>query len=213
MTFAAPLSSLQVNAITLAAPSGARIAGWSARFAPGLSLVVDEEGEYKTALLRLLAGERAPDAGTVRWGGTDGVGPSAAAHAAPVFWRDPRAPWPELSPDQWAQQQAARHPAWCVADWDAHVQGLGLAEHRHKEMFRLSAGGRRKVILAAALASGAPLTLIDEPEAALDWTSIRHLRDLLAAEARRSQESGRTIVVANCEPIPGVPWQQVLRLS
>jgi energy-coupling factor transporter ATP-binding protein EcfA2 len=98
------------------------------------------------------------------------------------------------------------HPGWRAADWQALVQGLGLDEHRHKEMFRLSTGGKRKVLLAAALASGAPLTLIDEPEAALDGPSIRHLRQALAAEARRCRESGRVIVVANYEAVPDVPW-------
>jgi len=68
------------------------------------------------------------------------------------------------------------------------------------------------VLLAAALASGAPLTLIDEPEAALDWASIRYLRGALTREAGRSSATGRVIVVANYEPVPDIPWAQVLRL-
>ncbi len=213
MTPVAPHAPLQVHALALDSPGGARITGWSAAFASGLSLVVDEEGEHKTALLRLLAGEAAPAAGSVRWGGADVAALDAAERAARIFWRDPREPWPELSPEQWARQQAERHPGWRAADWQALVQGLGLDEHRHKEMFRLSTGGKRKVLLAAALASGAPLTLIDEPEAALDGPSIRHLRQALAAEARRCRESGRVIVVANYEAVPDVPWGQVLRLA
>ena len=203
---------LQASALALDVHGMSRVTGWSARFAPGLSLVVDEEGECKTALLRLLAGEAAPRAGTVLWGGADVAALSAAERVGRIFWRDPRTPWPELSPEQWMQQQAAHYPAWRAADGLAHVQGLGLAEHRHKEMFRLSTGSQRKVLLAAALASGAPLTLIDEPEAALDWASIRYLRKVLEGEARRCHESGRVVVVANYEPMPEVPWGQVLRL-
>ena len=204
---------LQVRAVRLDAPGTAALEGFSAAFGAGLSLVIDAEGEAKTELLRLLAGERAPAAGTVRWRGRDVTALPAAERASRTFWHDPRAAWPDLSPEQWAQEQAACYPAWSVADWQAHVQGLGLNEHLHKEMFRLSTGSRRKVLLAAALASGAPLTLIDEPEAALDWPSIRHLREALTDEARRCGESGRVFVVAHCEPMPDVAWTQVLNLK
>ncbi len=206
-------ASLQVRTVRLDAPGAAALQGFSAAFGPGLTLLVDEEGGAKTVLLRVLAGEIAPAAGTVHWHGSDVAALPAAVRAAQVFWRDPRAPWPEISPTQWAQELVARHPAWSVVDWQAHVQGLGLGEHLHKEMFRLSTGGKRKVLLAAALASGAPLTLIDEPEAALDWASIRHLRAVLADQAQRCRANGRVIVVANYEPMPDVPWGQVLRLG
>ena len=204
--------SLHVTTLSLGAGAAARLSGWSAICPAGLSLIVDEEGDLKTGLLRVLAGETAADAGTVRWNDADNRAWPPAQYKDALFWRDPRAPWPELSPAHWAQDLAARHPRWSAADWQAHGQGLGLTEHLHKEMFRLSAGSRRKVLLAAALASGAPLTLIDEPEAALDWASIRYLRAAWADEAARSAKTGRVIVVAHHEPMPGVPWAQVLRL-
>ena len=69
------------------------------------------------------------------------------------------------------------------------------------------------MLLAAALASGAPLTLIDEPEAALDHASIRYLREALGEQARRAGEAGRVWVVANYELIAELPWNQVIRLS
>ncbi len=191
----------------------AALPGFSARFAPGLALLIDAEGMAKPELLRLLAGEHAPASGTVRWRGRDLAARPAAERATQVFWRDPRAPWPEISPTQWVQELAARCPAWRAADWRAHVQGLDLDEHLHKEMFRLSTGSKRKVLLAAALASGAPLTLIDEPEAALDWPSIRHLREALTDEARRCGGSRRVFVVAHHEPMADVPWAQVLPLG
>lgn len=188
-------------------------APFSATLGPGLALLIDEEGDAKTAVLQLLAGAHPPAAGAVRWCGADVAALPAAERARQIFWRDPRAPWPDVSPEQWARQLAGACPAWRADDWQAHVQGLGLAEHRHKEMFRLSTGGRRKVLLAAALASGAPLTLIDEPEAALDWPSIRYLRAALTDAAHRCAGSGRVIVVANYEPMPDVPWAQVLVLG
>ena len=80
-----------------------------------------------------------------------------------------------------------------------HFTGLVVSE-----AFR----GKRKVQLAAALASGAPLTLNDEPEAALDWPSIRYLREALAPVAA----TDRVVVVGNYEDIDGVAWRQVIRL-
>lgn len=203
---------LIARGVTLGEEGGARLAGWSASFGAGLSLLLDEEGAVAGSLLRVLAGEVAPAVGTVRW---DRVDVAAWRERSPegVFWRDPRAPWPEISPEQWVGELAARYPAWRADDWQRHVQGLALQEHLHKEMFRLSTGSKRKVLLAAALASGAPLTLIDEPEAALDHASIRYLREALGEQARRAGEAGRVWVVANYELIAELPWNQVIRLS
>ena len=44
----------------------------------------------------------------------------------------------------------------------------------------LSTGSRRKALMAAALASGAALTLLDMPFAALDGAASRVLREVLA---------------------------------
>ena len=58
--------------------------------------------------------------------------------------------------------------------------------------------------MAAGLASGAPLTLIDEPVAGLDNASLRYLGQAIAAAAA---QPGRAIVVAHYEPLRGVPWR------
>jgi len=202
-------ATLQVSGLTLGDAGGGRLADWSTVFGAGLSLIVDEEDAFKGALLRVLAGEARPRAGMVRWCGVEMAGRLAAAPES-VFWRDPRSPWPGVSPRQWAREQAARHPVWSEDDWRRHVQGWALEEHLHKEMFRLSTGSKRKVLLAAAFASGAPLTLIDEPEAALDRSSILYLREALGREAERCRENGRIWIVAHYGPMPGVPWAQVL---
>ena len=57
---------------------------------------------------------------------------------------------------------------------------LGLDGHLHKPLLGLSMGMRRKLRLACALASGATLTLMDEPHAALDRHSIGVVNDMLA---------------------------------
>ena len=73
----------------------------------------------------------------------------------------------------------------------------------------LSTGTRRKAWLAAALASGAPLTLIDEPLAGLDIASARYLS---AAIADAAQQPDRVIVVAHDVPLVDVSWTAQLAL-
>lgn len=204
MPDATPLAALQARDLVLEGSAGTP---FNAAFAPGLSLLIDAEGEVKTRLLAVLAGAAAAHRGTVHWRGQP-LRAALATDAALCFWRDPRSPWPEVSPRQWARQLVGRYPSWNETAWQAHADGLHLAEHLDKEMFRISTGGKRKVLLAAALASGAPLTLIDEPEAALDWPSIRYLREALAPVAA----TDRVVVVGNYEDIDGVAWRQVIRL-
>ena len=78
--------------------------------------------------------------------------PAEAEYRAQVFWRDPRAPWPDtLTPLTWVEQLPAHHPRWSGEAWRAHVAGFGLAMHLHKPMYQLSSGSQRKVLLAAFL--------------------------------------------------------------
>ncbi|RYF65565.1 MAG: ATP-binding cassette domain-containing protein, partial [Comamonadaceae bacterium] len=109
-----------------------------------------------------------------------------------------------LSPAQWFEQLPQRYPQWDAGALQQHVQGFGLSPHLHKPMFQLSTGTQRKVLLAAGLASGAELTLFDEPIAGLDKPSILYLQQALAHQAMQPR---RAFVVAHYEPLPGVPWR------
>ena len=66
----------------------------------------------------------------------------------------------------------------------------------------LSTGSRRKVWLAAAFASGAALTLLDQPFAALDKVSMGVITELLQEAAGHPE---RAWVVADYVAPPGVP--------
>lgn len=185
---------------------------WSADFLPGLSLVLGGDGAGKTSLLRLLAADAAPQAGQLVLRGTD-VGQQGHGYRAQVFWRDPRAPWPDtLTPQAWADAIAPEYANWSGERWRAHVAGFGLEPHLHKAMHQLSTGSQRKVLLAAALASGAALTLIDEPVAALDKASIAYLLQALDGEVRLPGAEGRAIIVAHYEAPGELPWRQIVTL-
>ena len=177
--------------------------GWSARLAPGLTAICGEESCGKTTLLRLLAGELRGQ-GQITLDGAP-LGPGD------VFWQHPRAEPDGTVASDYLAAQARRWPLWDEAAAQAHVEGLSLREHLHKPFFALSTGGRRKVWLAAALASGAPLTLMDEPVAGLDTPSMRYLSSALQQTA--ATQPGRWLLVAHWTPFPETPQVRVLRLD
>ena len=103
----------------------------------------------------------------------------------------------------------SRHPRWDASLLEALAGGLGLDEHADKALFKLSTGSRRKVWLAAAFASGAALTLLDQPFAAVDKASMRVITEWLDGAA----QAGRAVVVADYEPPPGVALSGTIDLD
>lgn len=199
---------LRVQGLDFAYPGQPLLRGWSARIAPGATLVQGDEGSGKTTLLRLLAGQLPADAGHLVLGG-QALAAAPAAYRAQVFWQDPRCSaldaWTVRA---WLQAQAPSHAGWDAQALAQHLQGFALQEHLDKTFHMLSTGSRRKVLMAAALASGALLTLIDEPVAGLDRPSVQYLQQALALPAHAQ----RALVVAHYEALPGVPWAQTLAL-
>ena len=186
-------SLLRIDDLHFAYPGGATVfEGWSAAVPPGLTVVCGDESCGKTTLLRLLAGEL-QGRGRLTLNG-------APLAPGPVFWQDPRAAPDDTIASAYLAAQAAHWPGWNEAAAQAHIDGLSLREHLHKPMLALSTGGRRKVWLTAALASGAALTLIDEPLAALDTPSMRYL---VAALAQAADAPDRWLLVAHWEALPG----------
>lgn len=174
--------------------------GLSGHIAPGVTLVCGDEGAGKTTFLCLLAGEWPPTEGRVDW----------EVPQATVFWADPRSSaWDPLTLEACLAALSRGHPGWdpnLAADL---VEALDLAPHAGKEMFRLSTGSRRKVLLTAAFASGATLTLLDMPFAALDAPSRGVVRELLRDAAGQKR---RAWVVADYEAPAGVPLAGTVQL-
>lgn len=203
---------LQMHDLAFAYPGCPLWAHWSHAWGPGVALVRGGDGAGKTTLLRLLAGQLAPTQGRLLLQGVDAAA-QPEAYRRQVFWIDPRLPGLPAhdgqTPAQWLQSLPAHYPQWSDAALQAHVQGWSLAQHLDKPFHALSSGTQRKIFMAAALASGAPLTLIDEPIAALDKPSIQYLQQALAQCAGAP---ARLVLVAHYESLPGVPWDAVVDL-
>lgn len=200
---------LEVEGLAFAYPDCTVLDGWSATLSAGLALVCGDESSGKTTLMRLLAGELIPQRGRITLQGM-GLRDACEARAQKVFWADPRsAEFDALTARAWLGSLPARYPLWDRAALVVHVQGFSLEEHLDKPFYALSTGSKRKVLLAGALASGAPLTLIDEPVGGLDKPSVAYLGRALAQVAG---EPGRVVLVAHYEALPGVPWNAVLKL-
>jgi ABC-type multidrug transport system ATPase subunit len=177
---------------------------------PGVTWVGGGEGRGKSSLLRLLAGDlRAP--GAVLQLPDCAFPAQPAAYGQQVFWMDARTTAHDaVAARQFLHATAARYPKWDAMLQSHLVDVLGLTPHIDKPLYMHSTGSKRKVWLAAALASGATLTLLDEPFAALDKSSIRRILELLQEAA---QHTHRAWVVADYEAPPGVALAHTIDLG
>jgi len=128
-----------------------------------------------------------------------------------VFWTDPKSTaFDQLTVAAYFNSLRPRYPQFDDRALADLIDVLSLSEHEHKPLYMLSAGSKRKVWLAAAFASGAAVTLLDEPFAALDMASINIVIERLAESARLST---RTWVLADYEAPRGVPLAVTIDLG
>ncbi|TWP44753.1 ABC-F family ATP-binding cassette domain-containing protein [Lentzea tibetensis] len=165
--------------------------------------VIGENGRGKTTLLRLLAGEIAPDNGTIARHGSvclvtqempaDGtVGELLDAALAPA-----RAALSELDeaaillalPGNEQRYADALAHAERIEAWDAErrlelaLKGLDAHPDHDRPLAELSVGQRYRVRLACLLAERADVLLLDEPTNHLDENALAYLAERLGEHA------------------------------
>jgi ABC-type multidrug transport system ATPase subunit len=200
---------LQADGLCFAYPQHPLFTQWSARIGPGVTLVRGDDGSGKTTLLRLLAGELKADAGTIS---INGIALSAQPDAwrRQLFWIDPSSTqFDQVTALDFFKSLNGQYASMDSALMGELAAGLGLTPHLAKPLYMLSTGSKRKVWLVAAFASGAAVTLLDDPFAALDKGSINFVMDLLADAA----QSERAWVMAHHEAPQDVALAQVIELG
>jgi ABC-type multidrug transport system ATPase subunit len=201
---------LQLSGVTYGLPERVLFENWSVDIAAGLTLVRGGDGSGKTTLLALLAGDVPPAAGELTLKGVS-LATDPEAYCRQVFRVNPRADTHDTMPvERFFSTVAARYPGFSTPDLADLVAGFSLQEHVGKSLYMLSAGTRRKVLLAAALASGAALTLLDEPFAALDRPAINFLHEVLTDAAHHPS---RAFVITDHEAPADIPLAACIDLA
>ena len=156
-------------------------------FAPGVTLVVGPSGAGKSTMLRIIAGLARPDAGRVALDGRvlheHRVDVPAYRREVAYVFQD-YALFPHLDVlDNVAYGLIARRTDRTAARTAARswLDRLGLAALAAARPRALSGGERQRVALARALAWQPRAVLLDEPFAALDDATRRHVRAELRA--------------------------------
>jgi iron complex transport system ATP-binding protein len=155
--------------------------------------LVGPNGAGKTTLLRLAIRRLAPQAGRIAVLGRplDEWPSVALARAIAYLPQNAEAHWPILAhnlvalgrlPHRAAFSPISESDESAIADALTRCDAEALALRRMDE---LSAGERARVLLARAIATAAPILLVDEPAAHLDPSHQLRLMELLRAEAAR----------------------------
>ena len=198
---------LHITDLSFAHPGQPPIAaGWGASIGAGVTLLYGDTGSGKSTLLRLIAG-RLPAKGRLSLAGAY-LDRDAEGYRKNVFFCDPETDaFDKVTPVACMASLRAGDARFDEALWRDCVEGFSLTPHLDKPMYMLSTGSKRKVWLAAALASSRPLLLLDEPTGGLDAASIRCLWRTLAEVSQ-----GRAVVVASGERIDALPLAATLAL-
>ncbi|MEI7888730.1 MAG: metal ABC transporter ATP-binding protein [Actinomycetes bacterium] len=175
--------------------------------APGERVaLLGPNGGGKTTLIRTLQGELSPISGTFSLDGQMGHVPQKSTG---------RNDWPVTTLDVAICGTLDGLPWWRVPGKTQRrsarqaLEAVGLGDRSSTPYGELSGGQQRRAQVAAALAGGASILLLDEPFAGLDAVAADRLEKLLATLAR----AGTTILIATHDLDQAQAWEKVLCLN
>lgn len=187
------------------------VADWSGTIGPGATLMHGDTGSGKSTLLRIFAGV-VTARGRLEVAGVR-LDQDPEGYRRNVFFVDPVTDRFDAATGRACTATLREGDAsFDEARWLELIDGFSLVPHIDKPMYMLSTGSKRKVWLAAALASRRALTLLDEPTHGLDAPSRRCLWQALTQIARGTQDPARAVVVASSERLDTVPWSATIDL-
>ena len=167
-----------------------------------------ENGVGKTSLLRLLTGLASPEAGEVLWNGESIKKEASQYHSKLLFLGHRDALKEDLTALENLRMYAAIDGV-ALSDEDAFASlwRFGLKGREDLPVNCLSAGQKKRVLMARMLTRRAQLWILDEPFNALDAHAVTELQDLIGEHL----ESEGLVVLTSHQPLT-IPGLQVLDL-
>lgn len=156
-----------------------------------ITLLMGPNGEGKTVLLCCLGGGLRPTAGQAL---VHGRPAHEAGELVSLLLQD-SVSLPALTGPETARFYAALHPA-STGRWRDLLERLEMTDLT-TVLKHCSGGMRRKVELAVALDPAVPVSLLDEPTAALDLGALHVLHRVL----RERRAAGQTVVLTSHSPL------------
>ena len=183
LEFSYPTNGFSLGPLDFSIASGERVALFGAN------------GCGKTTLLSLLSGDNRPRGGALKIGGIDTRSRRGRRSLPRLVAAVPQNPDLALHRDSVEEEVAAR-PRYLRlhngsrAATAASLGDFALAGFARKHPFALSQGQRQRLALAASVAGGAGLLLVDEPTTGQDMRQ----RGMLLAEMNRLAASGTAVL-------------------
>jgi len=175
---------ITIDQLTIKRDGNAILTNFSAQIPAGsITVIVGSNGSGKSTLLAAIAGDLAPDSGTIR---IDETYPDLASATELASLRSMA-----IQNQVFNLGFTVRQIIELAGPAESVMQALELSEIADRLVTTLSGGEAQRVAIAQAIAQDVPVLLLDEPLSAQDLPSRQRIITLLQTLA----ESGRTIVV------------------
>lgn len=167
-----------------------------------------ENGIGKTSLLRLLTGLTSPESGDIFWNGHSIKNEASEYHSKLLFLGHRDALKEDLSAIENLRMYAAIDGV-ALSEQEAFssLWRFGLRGREDLPVNCLSAGQKKRVLMARMLTRRAQVWILDEPFNALDAHAVEELQGLIAEHL----ESNGLVVLTSHQPL-AIPGMRVLDL-